>query len=47
MKIILYLGVTRTWETVLKSRSIRKVESHCYISMTDKENETRERLYSQ
>lgn len=28
-EIILWLGVTSTWGTVFKGRSIRKVESHC------------------
>jgi hypothetical protein len=29
-KIILWLGVTVTWGTALKSLSIRKVENHCF-----------------
>jgi hypothetical protein len=29
MNIILWLGVTTTWGTVLKGHSIRKVENHC------------------
>lgn len=38
MKIILCLGVTTTWENVLKGYSIRKTENHCSRTLCPKLN---------